>query len=342
MNRYKKILFQVGILLFVLAICIFVLEQRKQFISIDFSKHYSNNKTIELSGFEESEKWQGNYSYDSERVLEGKTSITLSSWYGKENSIQSDQVTILPPGYVDGYLSVYVPGKQNLSSLVSFTLNLIGEKDQKMEYTFTSLMHVGWNRIPVAIPNWKKITSRSFSIKSKPQAIAEINLDRFWIENTTIYGSDIFSTHNQSLSLRTIGDRTYLFSTSPELESYTLTTPSFLRRGSVIISLIPEHAKEIRLSLNTTSLKLTGKHMNECILYKNNNAPTTKVLQTASGKDDLYVFIKAEVQGNKVAYSLSNNGVDFESCGSVVSSYKNRIQLFLQGSYLIDSYSAEY
>jgi len=82
--------------------------------------------------------------------------------------------------------------------------------------------------------------------------------------------------------------------------------------------------------------------MNECFLYKGNDVTTTKMLQTTAAKDDLYTFIKAEVQNGKVNYSLSNNGVNFESCGVVAFSQKKPIQLSLQGSYLMDSYSAEY
>lgn len=341
MKRYKKLLFQVGVLLLICAIFIFVLEQQKQFISVDFSKHYSQNKTIELAGFEEGEGWQGNYSYDSERAFEGKSSITLSSWYGKENSIQSNQTTLLSPGYTKGYLSVYVANTQNLSSLVSFSLELVGDKDQKQEYTFTPLVHVGWNRIAIALPNWGKITKKSFFLLSKPETIVEVNLDRLWAENTSIYNSEIFSTQSKALSLRTIGERTYLFSASPLSQQYALNTPSTLQKGSVTFSLIPEHGKEIVLSLNGTSLKMTGKNKNECILYNNATTKTT-MLQKMSTKDDLYVFVKAEIQNGNVSYSLSNNGVDFESCGVVTSSQKKPIRLSLQGSYLLDSYSAEY
>lgn len=342
MKRYKGLLMQVGIFFLILSFAFFIFEQRKQFVSVDFSKHYQNNKTIELAGFEESERWQGNYSYDSERVMEGKSSITLSSWYGKENSIQNNQVSVIPPGYTNGYLSVYIVDKQTLSSLVSFSLELAGEKDQKKDYAFTPLVHVGWNRIAVALPVWKKITGRQFSAVSKPGTIAEVNLDRFWIENTTVYNSDIFSAHSKSLSLRTIGERTYLFSASPVLEQYFLNTPSLMRKGSLTISLIPEHGKEMLLSLNNTSMRIVEKNMNECLLYKGDRLATTKVLQAASGKDNLYVFLRAELQNGTIAYSLSNNGINFESCGAVAASGKKPIQLSLRGSYLIDSYSAEY
>lgn len=342
MKRHKKLLLQVGVLLFICGTFLFILEQQKKFVTIDFSKRYAKNKTIELAGFEEGERWQGNYSYDSQRVLEGKSSITLSSWYGKENSIEITQDITLPPGYTKGYLNVYVADKQNLSSLVSFSLELLGEKDQKKKYTFDQQVAVGWNRIAVAIPSWKKITKRSFSVLSTQGSIAEVNLDRFWIENTSIYASEIFSTQSRSLSLRTIGERTYLFSASPALETYQLNNPSILHRGNITFSLIPEHAKEMVLSLNGTSMRISGTAVNKCNLFKNNTLSTAKVLQKTSGSDNIYVFLKADIQNNKIGYSLSNNGVDFESCGTVVFSEKKPIQLSLQGAYLIDTYSLEY
>jgi hypothetical protein len=342
MKRYRPLLLQIGVLLLLLSIFFYVLEQRKQFFTVDFSKHYGQNKTVELTGFEEGEGWQGDYSYDSERVMEGKSSITFSSWYGKENTIQNSQVTTIPVGYTNGFISLYIASKQNLQSLVSFSFEIVGEKDQKKEYDLTPLVKLGWNRLAIVLPSWKKITKKSFTILGKSGTIAEVNLDRLWAENTTIYSSDIFSTQNNSLSLRTIGDRTYLFSASPILEQYTLNTPSFIQKGSITFSLIPEHGKQVLLSMNGTSLKIVGKNMDECQLYKNNGLFVTKVLQKTSGKDDIYLFIKAELNNGRIVYSLSNNGIDFETCGAITFSQKKQIQLSLQGSYLIDSLSAEY
>ncbi|MCX6731354.1 MAG: hypothetical protein NTZ55_05915 [Candidatus Roizmanbacteria bacterium] len=342
MKRNKKLLLQVGVLLFVLGVFIFALEQQKKFATVDFSKRYSQNKTIEVAGFEEGEQWLGNYSYDSQRLLEGKSSITLSSWYGKENSIEKTQDIQIPPGYTKGYLSVYVADKQNLLSLVSFTLELQGEKDQKKEYNFTQQMSTGWNRLAIAVPGWKKITKRSFTVLSKPGTIAEVNLDRFWIENTSVYASELFQTQSKALSLRTIGERTYLFSASPVLENYQLSNPSSLRRGTITFSLIPEHGKEMSLSLNGTSIKLSNSDITKCSLLSNDVVSSSKTLKKNSGADNVYTFLKAEIQGDKIAYSLSNNGIDFESCGTVAFTERKPVQLGLQGSYLLDSYSVEY
>jgi hypothetical protein len=333
---------QVGVLLFICGVFLFILEQQKKFVTIDFSKRYSQNKTIELATFEEGDLWQGNYSYDSQRALEGNSSITLSSWYGKTNVIEKTQDTLLPSGYTKGYLSLYVPDKQNLTSLVSLSLELLGEKDQKKEYDLTQEITIGWNRIAISIPTWKKITKRSFTVLSKPESIAEVNLDRFWVENTSVYSSDVFSVQSKSLSLRTIGERTYLFSASPFLEHYLLNHPSSLQRGTVTISLIPEHTKEMALSLNGTSMKITSDNVAKCSIYKNDKMVTAKLLQKMTGADNVYVFMKAEIQDKKISYLLSNNGVDFESCGTVEFSEKKSVELTLKGSYLIDSYSLEY
>ncbi len=342
MKRYKPLLMQVGILLLVLSLGLYLLEQRTRFYTVDFSKQYSKYRTIELARFEDGEGWQGNFSYDSERTFEGKASITLSSWYGQTNTIQSNTNSAISPGYTNGYISVFVAEKKNPSSLASFSLTLKGGNDQEKKYDLTPLIHEGWNRIAITIPNWKTITYKSFSILSQTGTVAEVNIDRFWIENTTAYTSDVFSTKSQSLSLRTIGERTYVFSASPGLEDYSLTTPSSIQKGSIIISLIPERAKEMLLSLNGTAMKLAGKNMNECTLTHDNETPLTKILKTTSGNNDLYVFLKAKVKNGKVAYSLSNNGVDYESCGTVAFTQKKPVQLSLMGSYLIDSYSAEY
>jgi len=342
MKRYKPLLLQVGILLLLISLALFILEQQKQFITIDFSKHYSANKTIELAGFEEGEQWRGNFSYDSERAFEGKSSITFSSWYGAKNSITNEEVINLTAGYAKGYISVFIADKKKLSSIDSLQLVLSESIDKKKEYDLTPLLQVGWNRIPVVIPNWKKITNQSFAISSKPGEIAEVNLDRFWIENTSIYTSDVLTTKSQSISLRTIGERTYVFFASPNEESFAFNSPQSINKGSTTISLIPEHAKRVILSLNSTSMQIGGKNMSQCILFKDKTEESEKVLKATSASNSLYVFLKAEIKNGAVSFSLSNNGIDFEQCGTVKSSEKKPIQLTLQGSYLIDSYSAEY
>ncbi len=342
MKRYKPLLLQVGILLLLLSLVLFIMEQQKRFINIDFSKLYYPNKTIELSSFEDGEQWRGNYSYDSERVLEGKSSITFSSWYGVRNSINNEEVIMLTDGYSKGFISLYIYDKKNLSAIDSFQLILSENRENKQGYDLTPLLRVGWNRVPVIIPKWKRITNQSFEIVSKKGDIAEVNIDRFWIENTSVYTSDVITTKSQSISLRTIGDRTYIFFSSPNEESFTFNSPTSISRGSVTISLLPEHAKNIVLSLNSTSMQISGKNMAQCILYKDRTSVSEKILQTTSASNNLYVFLKAEVKSNNILYSLSNNGIDFEQCGVVKTFGKEPIQLTLNGSYLIDSYSVEY
>jgi len=319
------------------------MNQKKEYLNIDFSKHYNNNKTIELSGFEEGSIWQGNYTFDSERVFEGDTSITLSSWYGKENSIENVATTSIPPGYTNGYISLYIKDKQYLANLMSLSLEISGENDAKKVYELAPLASVGWNRVALLIPSgWKKVTKNILTITSKKDAIAEVNIDRLWIENTSAYLSDVLSSQSKSLSLRTIGERTYLFSASSTSEIYTINNPPFIQNGSITVSLIPEHGKEMALSLNGTSMKMGGENNNKCMLSTDSGTSVTNLLKNTTGKDNLYAFLKADVQRGKVTYSFSNNGLDFEACGTVPFSKHSPINISLQGSYLIDSISAEY
>lgn len=341
MKRYKKLLFQVGILFFICAIFIFILEQQKKFITIDISKQYENNKTVELSGFEQTENWQGNYSYDSGRVLEEKTSLTLTSWYGKETTIQKESRYALKDGYTKGYISIFVPDKEKLNNLTSLKLVLMNDK-QKQEYDLASQLNVGWNRAAVVIPSWKYITNIAFNIVSKNDGITEVNLDRFWIENSTNYTSDIIESKSKSLSLRTIGERTYLFVSSTQMETFRFIDPEKINRGSVIISLIPEHGKKLQFSLNGTTIEIDTAYPNVCTLSALNKKVKKTVLGSSKALDDLYVYLKAELRNNKILYSISNNGVTYEQCGMLSTSANVPIKLGLQGSYLIDSYSVEY
>ncbi len=342
MKRYKSLLLQVGVLLFITAICISFLEQQKKFLTVDFSKQYGANKTIEVSGFEEGEQWRGNFSHDSSRVFEGKSSITFSSWYGVQNTIFRELPVALKNGYNKGYVSIYVADKKKLSSIESFVLELSDASKQTKTYTLTTQLAEGWNRVPLILPNWKSLNTVSFSLISKKGAIAEINLDRFWIENTTAYATDVFSTESQTMSLRTLGERTYLFSTSTTDSSYILTRPTSIKKGSVVVSIIPEHGKALALSMNGTAMKIGGAHMNECSLWSDRYAGRKINLASVSAKDDVYIFLKGEIAGQEIHYFVSNNGVDFESCGAVKRGIQTPISVSLKGAYLIDSLTVEY
>lgn len=341
MKRYKKLIFQIGVLLFICALFIFFLEQQKKFITVDISKRYENNKTIELSGFEQSENWQGNYSYDSGRILEGKMSLTLTSWYGKETTIEKESRYTLHDGYTKGYISLFIPDKEKLNALTSLKLVLANEK-QKQEFNLATQLNVGWNRAVVVIPAWKYITNMTFSITSKKEGITEVNLDRFWIENNTSYTSDVIESKSKSLSLRTIGERTYLFISATRLETFPFIDPEKINRGSVTVSFIPEHTKKIQFSINGTMLEIDGANPNTCVLYENKKSIKKTSLGSSKALDDLYIFIKAELKNGKILYSISNNGVTYEQCGMLSQSTNTPIELGLQGSYLIDSYSVEY
>lgn len=341
LHRYKPLLLQLGILLFIVAIFFYFLERQKKFITLDFSKQYAAHKTIEVAGFAEGESWRGNFTYDSERVLEGNSSITLSSWYGVKNTL-SKQVSIpLKDGYSKGYISIFITNQSQLDKIESFTLGLSNATNNK-SFDLRPQLLTGWNAVPVVIPTWKKIDSITFDITSRSGAIAEVNLDRFWIENSSQYQAELFTAPHQSLSLRTIGERTYLYSASPTLSEYIFSSPSSINKGTVTIGLIPEHSNTILLSLNSTKMSLGGKGMADCIITSDSDPMLSTRLKKTSGTNDLYVFLKAEVVRNTVAYSISNNGVDFELCGAIHGDAKKPIKISLLGSYLLDSLSIEY
>lgn len=341
MKRYKKLLFQVGILLFIVAIFLFVLEQQKKYITIDFSKRYESNKTVELSGFEQEENWQGNYSYDSERVMEGKSSIIFTSWYGKETIIQKERKYDLKQGYAKGYVSLYVADKDKILSLTSLKLILHSDK-QKKEYDLRPQLNVGWNRIPFAVPAWNTITNISFHITSKENAITEVGLDRLWIENSSAYKADAVGSSSESLSLRTIGDRTYLFLAASTMETIEFKEPQRMKKGIVTISFIPEHTQKIIFGLNDTAMEISGNRMDVCTLTEQGTVAKKHNLANNKAPNDMYVFVQAELRKDKILYSLSNNGVTYEQCGIVSTHTTSPVKLSLIGSYLIDSYSVEY
>ena len=329
----------VVVALCIMLILLYISSLQKKIGTVDFTAKYKQSPPIELAGFEQGEGWQGNFTYDNGKVLEGNTSIIFSSWYGKENSI-SRQKQFIVEGYTKGYLSFFIKNKEQLNSLTSFTLALSNEKGQKKLYTFSKLT-TGWNRVEILLPDWKKIISITLSINSKPEQITEVNLDRLWLQKNDDYKND-FDTKSDAASLRTIGERIYFFSASDKVAAYDFTQISPFKKGTLSVSIIPEHANELSFSLNNTTVHLSARAPRKCILTNGQKGMVEKTLSKTSFENNIYVFIKATVLPKKIKMSLSNNGIDFEDCGEIKAEGKTSPQLLLNGSYLIDSYSFEY
>lgn len=341
MRIRKNKLLQGGILLLIVAAVVFFFENQKSFVHTDFSQKFFNYKTKEVSLFEIGDGWRGNFTYDTERAVEGKTSMILTSWYGAKSEVTLTK-TIPLDSYSKGYVLIFVKDKTELGKMKDVYLELKEGPEQAQLIPLLKELKVGWNRVAFMVPNWKQLTSLSIGIESQPQTIAEINIDRMWIENTDAYTKELVTQKPTWLSLRTIGERTYLYSFSPEVASYTLANPSVIRSGTITIGIIPERAKTIRLGLNGTDVHVSGDNMKTCTVNANSKTVIRKLLSETSGSNDYYVFLRAVVKGNFVTYSISNNGLDFEECGTAGRARKEPITLSLDGSYLIDGIQAEY
>ncbi len=314
-------------------------SSQKKIGTVDFTAKYKQTPPIELAGFEQGEGWVGNFTYDNGQVLEGNTSAVFTSWYGKENTI-SQQKQFDVKGYRNGYLLLFVKSKEQLSALTSLSLTFQNNKNEKKVFPLSHLT-AGWNRLAFSLPDWEKITSTELSITSSPNLIAEINLDRLWLQKNDDYKNDINTSSNTS-SLRTIGDRVYYFSASDKAVSYTFPQLQSFGKGTMTVAFIPEHAKKATFSLNNASLSLSLDSSRTCILANNKKESVKKTLTKNVFENNTYVFVKATTSKDKLKFALSNNGVDFEDCGEIKMDGKSGPQLLLEGSYLVDSYSFEY
>ncbi len=341
MRIEKNKLLQGGILLLIIAAVVFYFENQKVFVNTDFSQKYFYHKTKELSLFEIGDGWRGNFTFDTERAVEGKTSMTLTSWYGAKSEVMLTK-TIPLELYTKGYVLIFVKNKQELAKIKNISLELKEGSNNSKTYPFLKDISPGWNRVAFLVPDWKQITDVTFSIEAQPQTIAEINIDRMWLENTDVYSKDLVSEKPTWLSLRTIGQRTYLYSFSPERITYMLSKPNHMRNGTVTVGIIPERAKEIQLGINGTNVQIGSNNMKTCVVNASGKQVVHKILKDTSGANDLYVFLRATLKGNTIAYAISNNGLDFEECGTTMRTRKEPLSISLNGSYLIDGIQAEY
>lgn len=341
MRIRKSKLLQGGLVVLIIGIVVFFFENQKVFVQTDFSQKYFNHKTKELSLFEIGDGWRGNFTYDTERAVEGKTSMTLTSWYGAKSEVVLTK-TIPLDSYTKGYLLIYIKNRQELAKIKNIYLELSEGSNNSKNYNLLKDISVGWNRVAFLVPDWKSITDFAIGIESQPNSIAEVNIDRMWIENTDVYTKDLVAQKSTWLSLRTIGERSYLYSFSPELTTYALSKPSIMRSGTVTVGIIPERAKTIRIGINGTEAVLSGNNMKTCTVQANDKTVVRKLLKDTSGSNDYYVFLRITLKGSAITYSISNNGLDFEECGLATRTRKQPLTLSLEGSYLIDGIQAEY
>ena len=333
LHRIKNNRFlQVGVILLIVAFVFLYFEQQKKYIQVVMTDTYAATPSKELSGFEQKDGWQGNYSYDEGRAVEGKTSITFSSWYGKENTITLTKEVALA-GYRHGYLMVFIKDADQLKNMQSFDLELSGGPDKQSTISLLKGLSVGWNRVTFIVPPWDTLTAIHFHMVSQPNTIAESNLDRMWLEKNSPDIATIFTNTSNTLSIRTIGNRTYLFADPTNPTTYTIAKPSTIRSGQVTIGLIAERSDKVDLSINGTTMHLTGANMQTCM---------GKQLKKFTGANDYYMYLRAIVKNGNVTYSVSNNDVDYETCGTAPKTNNEGVRLMFKGSYLIDSVQMEY
>jgi len=323
---------QGGIIILIIACVFWYFESQKKYIHLSMSEQYAPQATKEFSGFEEHDGWQGNYSFDTGRAMEGKTSMTFTSWYGKESTITLMREIELK-GYKRGTIMVFVKDTAQLRAVDKLYLELYEGSEKKYTTALTTGLKAGWNTVTFTLPDLERINVVKLHIMSKPAVIAEINLDRLWFAKESIDTIPSFDGAHAQMSIRTLGNRTYLFVSPSSKQRYSLLNPPRMRGGSVTVGVIAERSGTIGLGVNGTTMQLMGGSHTTCM---------GRQLKKVSGADDYYIFLRATIDHNAITYSVSNNDVDYEICGTVKRQTNDGPSLVVQGSYLIDSIDAEY
>jgi len=185
----------------------------------DITRKYENS-AVEIASFEEGEKWQGNYEYDSTNYLEGKTGFLVVSKKNQANALEIPINLNLQNMNVFKIL-VYSASAENGNNINSFTIQF--ETDNNvLEYDIANIAP-GWNLVKMPKNNfisnenpvsggvsWSSVKKVKINLTSRPNTQTELTLDRLWGERDETY-QELFSTNSPNMiSLKEFKGKTYM------------------------------------------------------------------------------------------------------------------------------------
>lgn len=215
------------------------LEFKEKKYNVDFTKAYAGN-VLEISDFEEGEKWNGDFNIDDSNFMEGKTAFSLASKNNSSSIIYLNEKLDLSKFEVFKML-IYSAKENDTDNIQKLNLRF-GNKNDTLYYEY-SIRNVkeGWNIITMEKKNfafsrgvtkketdektgeetvktvssedalWSNIESVTLELTSRPANRVELTFDRLWAEKDESYQEEDFRTDSPyTLSLRNYNKQTYL------------------------------------------------------------------------------------------------------------------------------------
>jgi len=210
----------------------------------------NENGSIEIAGFTEGENWEGNYTLDSERSIDGNSGLNLFSQNGQVQEIKLNKEVDLS-SFDSLLLTVYIENENVIQQPNNLILYLITNDKKQFSIPISPLKR-GWNLLSLPLSSLtdekqnetlknKNILTFGFKLNSQKKQISQITIDRLWAEkNRRPYLSQISSLNPISTSLKTIDKHTFLNLFSSGINRLSFTQTEQLDNFTAIFKIIPE------------------------------------------------------------------------------------------------------
>lgn len=339
-------------------------------IEIQFTdKKYSEDFTdkwdgyvVELAGFEEGEKWKGEYNIDDTNFVDGKTGYQIFSKDNNESIITLAKSVNLSDFDLFKFF-VFSEKEENIENLKSFVLRLGDSETSYFEFSILNLKQ-GWNLIKIqkenfsekGTPKWSNIKNITIAANSRPKTQVEFVFDRLWVEKSEDYRGDFLTSNMDMLSLKNIKDKTYINLLSYGGYLSLIKKISSVKDFTYTAKIIPEKKGTFginaRSSISTGKgyfLDFTGIGSGMWQLYKVGKGETGNVNTRLSIgeianfiiEEDKPIWLRIQTSGAKISGFMSNDGVKFtkvtEKSDNEISSGGVGLQIGPSASILIES-----
>lgn len=253
----------------------------------DFSKKFEGN-VIEIAGFEESEKWKGDFRIDDVNYWEGKNSYIIISKGGQPAVLSLRKNLNLSKNEIIKIL-VYSADQQNTDDIKRAILRLGNLADTAyFEYDIRNIKP-GWNIIEMPKGNfsfvggapsskaddttesestdmggdrlWGSIEKVTFELDSRPSSQVELTFDRMWAEKDGVYKKEFFSLNYDMLSPRNWNGKSYINVWAMGSTLSLINKITGVRNFTYTAKIIPQKTGTFGINVRTDIMSANGYYL---------------------------------------------------------------------------------
>lgn len=335
------------------------LEFKDKVYNENFTKSYAG-KGLEISGFEEGEKWIGEYNIDDSNFMEGKTGFSLASKNNSPQIIYLSKKMDLSKFEIFRTL-VYSSKDDNGDNIQTLNLRFSNKNDSLYyEYSIRNIK-AGWNILNMEKDNfvinrqtevkkettgeaektvssgdtlWKNIEKVSIELTSRPANRVELTFDRLWAEKDTSYDEDIRTLAPNMLSYKDYNNQAYLniwrSTTNLALIKKVTGVKNFTYTAKIIPLEIGTFGINARTDISNSYgyyFDLSGIGSGAWQLYKTGKPIEGVGPRLDNGEIANYlveenkpIWMRLKLSGNTISAYISLNGKDFTQLSEKIDS----------------------